>query len=84
MTASSSVVLSNLAYLIGAVVLAIIGGLADEWISYILPIEQYNLGKYEASMSFYGPTLADVIVKGAIAGVENLQKHTPTTGQARP
>jgi neutral ceramidase len=53
----------------------IIGGLADEWISYILPIEQYTLGKYEASMSFYGPTLADVIVKGAVSGVENLQKH---------
>ena len=52
----------------------IIGGLADEWISYILPIEQYNLGKYEASMSFYGPTLSDVIVKGALAGVENLEK----------
>ena len=53
----------------------IIGGLADEWISYILPIEQYNLGKYEASMSFYGPTLSDVIVKGALDGVTNLQKH---------
>jgi hypothetical protein len=60
----------------------IIGGLADEWISYILPIEQYNLGKYEASMSFYGPTLADVIVKGALAGVENLQKHMQATKQA--
>jgi hypothetical protein len=51
----------------------IIGGLADEWISYILPIEQYNLGKYEASMSFYGPTLADSIVNGALAGVQHLQ-----------
>ncbi|HXY34727.1 MAG TPA: neutral/alkaline non-lysosomal ceramidase N-terminal domain-containing protein [Planctomycetaceae bacterium] len=60
----------------------IIGGLADEWISYILPIEQYSMGKYEASMSFYGPTLADVIVKGALAGVENLQKHMQTTKQA--
>lgn len=60
----------------------IIGGLADEWISYILPIEQYNLGKYEASMSFYGPTLADVIVKGALAGVENLQKHMQSAKQA--
>lgn len=60
----------------------IIGGLADEWISYILPIEQYNLGKYEASMSFYGPTLADVILKGAVAGVENLQKHSQSTKQA--
>jgi neutral ceramidase len=61
----------------------IIGGLADEWISYILPLEQYNLGKYEASMSFYGPTLAEVIVKGALAGVENLQKHMQSTNQAR-
>jgi neutral ceramidase len=60
----------------------IIGGLADEWISYILPIEQYNLGKYEASMSFYGPTLADVIVKGALSGVEILQKHMQATRQA--
>jgi neutral ceramidase len=60
----------------------IIGGLADEWISYILPIEQYNLGKYEASMSFYGPTLADVIVKGALAGVTNLQKHMQATKPA--
>ena len=60
----------------------IIGGLADEWISYILPIEQYKLGKYEASMSFYGPTLADAIVKGALAGVENLQKHMQATKQA--
>ncbi|HET6328302.1 MAG TPA: neutral/alkaline non-lysosomal ceramidase N-terminal domain-containing protein [Planctomycetaceae bacterium] len=60
----------------------IIGGLADEWISYILPIEQYTLGKYEASMSFYGSTLADVIVKGALAGVENLQKHMQSSKQA--
>ncbi len=51
----------------------IIGGLADEWISYIIPIEQYKSGKYEASMSFYGPTLADVIVAGAVMGVEHLQ-----------
>jgi hypothetical protein len=51
----------------------IIGGLADEWISYIIPIEQYRLGLYEASVSFYGPTLADVIVTGAIRGVEHLQ-----------
>ena len=51
----------------------IIGGLADEWIGYIIPIEQYKMGQYEASMSFYGPTLADVIVAAAIKGVEHLQ-----------
>jgi neutral ceramidase len=54
---------------------AIIGGLADEWIGYIIPIEQYKMGQYEASMSFYGPTFADTIVAGAIKGVEDLQAH---------
>jgi neutral ceramidase len=54
---------------------AVIGGLADVWISYIIPIEQYKMGKYEASVSFYGPTLADVIVSGAVRGVEHLQAH---------
>lgn len=54
----------------------IIGGLADEWIGYIIPIEQYKMGKYEASMSFYGPTLARVIVDGALKGVEHLQAQS--------
>jgi neutral ceramidase len=54
----------------------IIGGLADEWIGYIIPIEQYQMGQYEASMSFYGPTLSDVIVSGAVKGVEHLQEQT--------
>ena len=31
------------------------------------------MGQYEASMSFYGPTLIDVIVNGAEKGVEHLQ-----------
>ncbi|HEY3810726.1 MAG TPA: hypothetical protein VGL49_04760 [Acidimicrobiales bacterium] len=49
MTASSSVVLSNLAYLIGAVVLAIIGGLAV-WLHHRQPksvdanVESFNRG----------------------------------------
>jgi hypothetical protein len=33
-------------------------------------------------MSFYGPTLADAIVKGALAGVEKLQKHMQSSTQA--
>jgi hypothetical protein len=50
----------------------IIGGLADEWLSYILTLEQYTLGQYEASVSFYGPKLGDTIVDGALAGVRKL------------
>jgi len=50
----------------------VIGGLADEWISYILPPEEYDVGGYEASVSFYGRTLGPVIVEGAIKGVNQL------------
>jgi hypothetical protein len=50
----------------------IIGGLADEWLSYILTLEQYKLGQYEASVSFYGPKLGETIVNGALAGVKEL------------
>jgi hypothetical protein len=52
---------------------AVIGGLADEWLSYIIPLKQYQLGAYEASVSFYGPKLAEVIVTGAVRGVEHLR-----------
>ncbi len=47
----------------------VIGGLADVWISYMLPAEQYRKGGYESSVSFYGETLGDTMVAGAIAGV---------------
>ncbi len=45
-----------------------IGGLANEWISYILSAEQYNNGAgYESSVSFYGDGLGEVIVKGMLS-----------------
>lgn len=49
-----------------------IGGLADVWISYMLPADEYRKGGYESSVSFYGETLGDVVVAGAIAGVGQL------------
>jgi hypothetical protein len=52
----------------------VIGGLADEWISYILPAEEYRRGGYESSVSFYGETLGDTIVSGALAGVGEPQR----------
>ena len=51
-----------------------IGGLADVWLSYILPTEEYRRGGYESSVSFYGENLGDTIVDGAIAGVGELQR----------
>jgi len=50
-----------------------IGGLADEWVSYILSAEEYHKGGYEASMSFYGETLGRVMVDGVVRGVEGLK-----------
>jgi hypothetical protein len=45
-----------------------IGGLADVWISYMLPADEYRRGGYESSVSFYGETLGETVVAGAIAG----------------
>jgi neutral ceramidase len=47
----------------------VIGGLANEWVSYILSAEEYKKGGYEASVSFYGETLGQAIVEGAVKGV---------------
>jgi hypothetical protein len=59
---------------------AVIGGLANEWVSYILTAESYLKGSgYEASMSFYGPELGDRIMKGAIAGAAQLRSTRETT-----
>jgi hypothetical protein len=43
-----------------------IGGLANQWISYILSEEEYNKTGYENSVSFYGKELGDIIVKAML------------------
>lgn len=53
----------------------VIGGLANEWISYILSPEAYRKGKYEASVSFYGETLGPTIIQGALDGVRAMQQQ---------
>lgn len=50
-----------------------IGGLADEWVSYILPVEEWRKGGYEASVSFYGETLGSTISDGVLAAVGKLK-----------
>ncbi len=52
----------------------VIGGLADEWISYMLTPEEYRKGGYEASVSFYGERLGPVIVEGVARGAAVLGK----------
>ncbi|MBX3436220.1 MAG: neutral/alkaline non-lysosomal ceramidase N-terminal domain-containing protein [Planctomycetaceae bacterium] len=51
----------------------VIGGLANEWISYILTPEAYRTGGYEASVSFYGEELGSTITRGALTGVGRLR-----------
>ena len=50
----------------------VIGGLANEWISYILTEEEYHEGGYETSVSFYGPGLGDAIEKGMLESASKL------------
>ncbi len=50
----------------------VVGGLADEWISYILSADEYRKGAYEASVSFYGETLGQVILEAAVRGAAGL------------
>ncbi len=50
-----------------------IGGLANEWVSYILPAEEYRKGGYEASVSFYGETLGDTMLAGVVHAAERLK-----------
>lgn len=52
----------------------VIGGLANEWVSYILPADEYNKGGYEASVSFYGETLGQIVVESVVKGASQLTK----------
>jgi hypothetical protein len=63
---------SKVAQIIGASSVTI-GGLADEWVSYILPTEEYGKGGYEASMSFYGGTLENALVEGVLRCARRLR-----------
>jgi hypothetical protein len=47
-----------------------IGGLANEWISYMLSEEEYEKGGYETSVSFYGSTLGPLVVHKIIESAE--------------
>jgi hypothetical protein len=50
-----------------------IGGLADEWVSHILPAEEYRKGGYEASVSFYGETLGSTVLDGVVRAAGGLK-----------
>jgi len=60
-----------------------IGGLADEWVSYHLPAEEYRKGGYEDSMSFYGETLGATVVEGVFRGVRALNERQKGSNPAQ-
>ncbi|HQR08645.1 MAG TPA: neutral/alkaline non-lysosomal ceramidase N-terminal domain-containing protein [Gemmatales bacterium] len=51
----------------------VIGGLADEWVSYILSDKEYQKGGYEATISFYGETLGSTIVDAVIKNASGVK-----------
>jgi neutral ceramidase len=51
----------------------VIGGLADEWVSYILPAKEYARGGYEATISFYGETLGPTVVEAVVKNASALR-----------
>jgi hypothetical protein len=52
----------------------VIGGLANQWISYILSEEEYDKSGYEASVSFYGKELGSMMVKAMLDTAKPLIK----------
>ncbi|XOV94088.1 MAG: neutral/alkaline non-lysosomal ceramidase N-terminal domain-containing protein [Bacteroidota bacterium] len=52
----------------------VIGGLANEWISYILTESEYGQGGYETSVSFYGPGLGKLIQTEMIQTAKAINK----------
>jgi len=51
----------------------VIGGLADEWVSYILSEKEYQKGGYEATISFYGETLGATVMEAVIKNATSVK-----------
>ncbi len=43
--------------------------LTNDWIGYLVTAEQYKAGKYEPTMSFYGPEIGDKMLEGVRGGL---------------
>jgi neutral ceramidase len=42
---------------------------ANDWMGYVVTPEQYGAGEYEATLSFYGPGMAERVVSAAVQAV---------------
>lgn len=51
---------------------------ANEWMGYVVTPEQYDAGEYEATLSFYGPGMAEHVVSAAVEAL------TAITGTPEP
>jgi hypothetical protein len=55
----------------------VIGGLANEWISYILTEKDYEIGGYEAATSFYGKELGKTVTQALLRTALPFAKQKP-------
>ncbi len=55
----------------------VIGGLADEWLSYFLTEAEYVRGGYEPTLSFFGPRGGPTLVEAITAGASRLRPEKP-------
>lgn len=59
----------------------VVGGLANEWVSYILSPAEYRRGGYEATISFYGEELGPTIVEGVVKTATQLKREPASERQ---
>lgn len=49
-----------------------VAALTNGWLGYLVTAEQYRAGKYEPTMSFYGPTIGEKVLAGLKEGLARL------------
>ncbi len=58
---------------------ALVVSFANDWMGYVVTPEQYHAGEYEATLSLYGPGMAERVVSAAVQALRSLpgapQKH---------
>ena len=52
---------------------AAVVALTNGWLGYIVTVDQYKAGKYEPTMSFYGPTIGEVMLEGVKSGIRGMK-----------
>lgn len=57
---------------------ALVVSFVNEWMGYVVTPEQYDAGEYEATLSFYGPGMAERVVSAAIQSMRSVAALSPS------